>query len=130
MVRTGRWKVDDLAYPLTFFPRYLYGHTYVISVDLLAPMLRTARKLPYFPPEDAFVTGVLPLLLGAPRIHSQRFAVTLRRMYTCQMLSERFLSVTPLSEQLHVQIWDAFKAGACDPAELIKNNSFRYSDVL
>ncbi|KAK7113730.1 beta-1,3-galactosyltransferase 5-like isoform X2 [Littorina saxatilis] len=130
VMRTSRWNVSMDVYPLPVFPRYLYGHSYVISAELLTPMLHTARKLPYFPPEDAFITGVLAVALNITRIHSQRFAVTLRTMFTCDLLSERFLSVTPMSVKRQLKIWTAFRSGDCDPSDVIKHSEYRFATEL
>nr|KAG5713553.1 hypothetical protein BaRGS_024601 [Batillaria attramentaria] len=87
--RQGRWNVSRRVYSLDDFPRYVYGHSYVTSADVLPSMLYLAQRMPYFPPEDAFLTGVLAVALNVTRIHSQRFAVAFRTMYTCDMLTER-----------------------------------------
>jgi hypothetical protein len=58
-VRTGKWAVDFTSYPLPFFPRYVFGHSYVISSDVIADIVNASRFLPFVPVEDAFVTGSL-----------------------------------------------------------------------
>ena len=96
----------------------------------LAPMLNKARRLPYFPPDDAFFTRVLSTHLNFTRIQSKLFATTLRTMYTCDMLSERYLSVTPMTMKMHVKIWEAFVADSCDPSDSLRSSKLRLARVF
>nr|KAG5712162.1 hypothetical protein BaRGS_014512 [Batillaria attramentaria] len=59
VIREGRWKVDEDAYPLSVFPNYLYGHSYVISGDAVQELLSAYQRMPSVPTEDAFFTGIL-----------------------------------------------------------------------
>nr|KAG5713555.1 hypothetical protein BaRGS_024603 [Batillaria attramentaria] len=42
-VRTGRWAVRFKDYPLPVFPRYLYGHSYVIARDAVRSLVDVSR---------------------------------------------------------------------------------------
>ncbi|KAK7113724.1 beta-1,3-galactosyltransferase 1-like [Littorina saxatilis] len=111
-VRTGKWAVNFNSYPLSVFPRYFYGHSYVISSDVIKDIVTASQHLPFIPVEDASVTGVLAYVVNATRLHNSLFAVS-RRSYTCAILNNVKITITMLTEFTHMIIWRAVQRNAC-----------------
>ena len=117
VVRSGHWAVEPDAYPLPYFPRYLYGHCYVISGDVVRDLLRAHSRTPLVPVEDAYLTGILAHSVGALRLHSPRFVPLLPRqsLYDrCDVIvgndvSQAGLKPMPVMES----VWKLFVSGEC-----------------
>lgn len=117
VVRSGRWAVGRDAYPLHHFPRYLYGHCYVISGEAVADFLHAYRHTPLIPVEDAYLTGVLARSVGVHRLHSDRFVPLLPRqdLYNrCDVLEGKHISQTGVKPMVVMEtVWELFRSGAC-----------------
>ena len=111
-VRTGKWAVGFDAYPLPVFPRYVFGHSYVITSDLIRELVDASRTIPFIPVEDALVTGVLAHAVNATRLHNPMFALA-RRSHTCAVVRNVKLTLTMISPASHEQLWDAVVKGEC-----------------
>lgn len=112
-VRSGKWRVRFTSYPLPVFPRYVYGHSYVISQDVLKDLVRVSQYIPFVPVEDAFVTGVLAHVMNFTRLHNALFATLATRPYTCAIVKNAKVTVTRVNETLHRKIWDAVESNTC-----------------
>ena len=111
-VRTGKWAVDFSAYPLSIFPRYLLGHSYVISADIIHDLVTMSQYLPFIPVEDATVTGVLAYAVNATRLHNIMFAKP-SRTHTCSVVNNIQITVTRASAVTHRRIWEAVQSQNC-----------------
>ncbi|XP_076446898.1 beta-1,3-galactosyltransferase 4-like [Babylonia areolata] len=72
--RTGKWAVPKQLYSLSRFPRYLFGHSYIMSSGAVRELKAVWRYMPLVPNEDAFLTGILAKVAGITRIHNDWFA--------------------------------------------------------
>ncbi|RUS75077.1 hypothetical protein EGW08_017154, partial [Elysia chlorotica] len=70
VVRTGRWAVSQSMYPYKHFPKYLLGHSYVVSGPALKLMAESFPYFPIIPNEDAFITGIMSRVLNITRFNS------------------------------------------------------------
>ncbi|XP_076461854.1 lactosylceramide 1,3-N-acetyl-beta-D-glucosaminyltransferase A-like [Babylonia areolata] len=115
VARRGRWEVSTDAYPLPYWPLYLYGHSYVISGDAISSLRHVSQYMPLITNEDAYVTGVLVKSALVQRIHSRHFAaVWIRRR--CDLVQDIDISQTGIRDSLIRHVWNTFKTGNC-PAE-------------
>lgn len=71
--REGKWKVDFLEFPLTNYPTYAAGNSYVISGNILQRLYENSEYMPYLSIEDAFITGCLARIVGATHVNVHGF---------------------------------------------------------
>jgi len=71
--RLGKWAVKFDEYPLSQYPDYMSGNSYVISGNIVPRMCMVAEYLPYMPIEDAFITGVLAKVIETNLIPHDAF---------------------------------------------------------
>ncbi|XP_025076417.1 putative UDP-GlcNAc:betaGal beta-1,3-N-acetylglucosaminyltransferase LOC100288842 [Pomacea canaliculata] len=91
VVRRDEWSVNESVYPLPYFPRYTYGHSYVISHKAVRDLLTAYKYMPLVLVEDAFFTGILAKTMGIPRTHCPRFAPP-NETNRCLLLEDKFVS--------------------------------------
>ncbi|XP_025105300.1 beta-1,3-galactosyltransferase 1-like [Pomacea canaliculata] len=113
VVRQGQWKVEEDAYPLQFFPAYMYGHSYAISHRAISDLVTAYQHMPLVRVEDAFFTGILTKTMGIPRIHCPYFASLMETRW-CQLIEDTYVSQTRFrdSSDLH-KVWSALLTGKC-----------------
>lgn len=106
VVRDGRWAVSKDAYPLPFYPRYLYGHTYALSGKAVFQILDISQHVMLIPPEDAFITGILPKVGGVTRITAPSFTVCCRDIFDCEVVWNQRVALPELkSADRLVKLW-------------------------
>ena len=71
--RDGRWAVSIKDFPLTLYPSYAAGNSYVISGRILPKIFNKSEYLPYLSIEDAFITGCLGDAVGAKKVSVKGF---------------------------------------------------------
>lgn len=114
VLRIGKWKVDEDDYPLSKFPQYLFGHSYVISGDAISALLEGYRRLPLVPNEDAYVTGILSKAMNVTRIYSPFFAQPhTRKNHVCNFFNGTAISLTFFDRQKLKSAWQMFKHATC-----------------
>lgn len=72
---TDQKDVSEAQYSGEFYPPYINGVIYFITIDLIKDLYYTALETPFFPLEDVFLHGFVSLRLGGvheklPGIHS------------------------------------------------------------
>ncbi|XP_025105384.1 beta-1,3-galactosyltransferase 5-like isoform X2 [Pomacea canaliculata] len=113
VVRYGRWEVDRAAYPLPYFPRYLYGHSYVISHDALSSLLLAFHHMPTVLSEDSHLTGILAKTMNIPRIHCPYFAV-ISNTNKCRLLEDVVSLTSFRGAKDLLKMWDSIVTGKCE----------------
>ncbi|KAK7506772.1 hypothetical protein BaRGS_00002247 [Batillaria attramentaria] len=93
VVRSGKWKVETDAYPLSVFPRYVIGPSYVVSGDAVDDLVRGYQHMPSVSAEDAHFTGILAKTMSVRRIHSPNFGGVIDQN-RCDLLKGTHLSQT------------------------------------
>lgn len=73
VARTGRWAVSNEEFPMSRYPPYMSGTSYVISGASAPRLLYASQHLPYLSIEDAFITGVLPIINEISKVHIAGF---------------------------------------------------------
>ena len=113
VLRSGKWKVSKDDYPFPLFPRYVYGHSYVISGDAIKLLRDVSQRMPVVPNEDAYVTGILPKSANVTRLYSDRFA-TLWNLSRCSLANNTDISQTGFRNGAVIyQMWDMIKSRKC-----------------
>ena len=91
--RQGMWAVTHDQYPLSKYPPYMSGASYVISGNIVRKLLLVSQYMPFLPIEDVFITGVLPHIIGAPCVSRKGFTCwTEHRPNPCQFIKEKKIS--------------------------------------
>ena len=67
----GKRKVTEKEYPEETYPPYMVGTAYVITMDLIRPLLDASRELAYLHIDDVYITGIL-----AKHVHASHAALT------------------------------------------------------
>ena len=113
VVRLGRWQVSKEVYPFPSFPRYMLGHSYVISGDAIKPLYHASQRMPLIPNEDAYVTGILAKSANMSRVHSTRIA-TVFQFNRCALVKGVDISQTGFNDNKAIYgMWDMLKTGNC-----------------
>lgn len=112
-VRSGKWAVDLNTYPLPLFPNYLYGHSYVITSDVISDIVSVSQNIPFIAVEDAFVTGVMARVVNATRLHNPMFAMS-SLSYTCAVVRNSKITIMVSSQSSYEQVWEAVHTGKCN----------------
>ena len=110
--RFGKWMVSNLTYPFRRFPRYVTGHSYVISREAVRALAWAYWHMPLVPNEDAYVTGILATSVGVARIHCPRFAHAGFEDDRCELVEGRSVTQTlfkPPSELY--RMWERLSYG-------------------
>ncbi|RUS73122.1 hypothetical protein EGW08_019120 [Elysia chlorotica] len=104
VVRKGRWRVG-LEYLLPFYPRYIVGHSYVISGHAVPSILTTLKQIP----------GVAKLN-NIPRLHSRAFAGTFYKQVLCNVTRGYYVSLTFCCKEHLLTLYKHAVEGMCDSA--------------
>ena len=66
-----KWFVEESQFPgLDYYPfEYCNGLFVTMTSDLIAPMLRAARTMPFFWIDDVYLFGLLPSVIGDVTIY-------------------------------------------------------------
>ncbi|KAH3883780.1 beta-1,3-galactosyltransferase 5-like [Dreissena polymorpha] len=106
--RLGKWAVKWSEFPLTQYPNYAVGNSYVISGNIIPRMFRASEYLPYMPIEDAFVTGILGKIVEAEKVHNDGFTYWLdSKPVPCAFAASGKISATKVSSSLMKDLWNA-----------------------
>lgn len=73
VLREGQWAVRKEEFPLTYYPSYLAGNSYVISGNILQKLFHYSEYVPYLHIEDVFITGWLRTIVNARPIYVKKF---------------------------------------------------------
>ena len=118
--RKGTWFVPESLYPYPEFPKYLYGHSYVISGPAVRLMAESIPFFPLVPNEDAFMTGILPVVLNINRFHHGSFVnkknITVRTF--CDMVHNIYVSAFVYKRWNRAKLWKFFKTGNCSAEDV------------
>ncbi|KAH9502353.1 Beta-1,3-galactosyltransferase 5 [Bulinus truncatus] len=116
-----RWKVSQSEFPLVYYPRYLYGHTYVLSIASLEILLSASQNKPLIAPEDAFITGILPKLTGILRLNSPSFASCCRIIRDCEIIWNEKVAITDAkTKEVSEKLWINIVNNTCNKNRIYK----------
>ena len=106
VVRTGRWAVSTDEFPMSNYPPYMSGNSYVISGSTAPKLLYTSQYLPYLSIEDAFITGVLSRVNEISQFHVEGFTSWKEPSPDpCTFFSENKVSGNKVSPDLMRKMW-------------------------
>ena len=111
-VRSGKWAVPESMYPLNRFPKYVLGHSYVVSGSAVKLLAESFPYFPIVPNEDAFVTGIMPVVLNITKFGSS-FADTKTRGRHDKLKENMLVSVI-LKRRRMKGVWNLIKDQKCD----------------
>ena len=113
VVRSGRWAVPKSIYRYKNFPTYVLGHSYVVSGSAVKLLAKSFPYFPIIPNEDAFVTGIMPVVLNITRFGSS-FADKFTTNWFEDFKKNILVSVI-LRRKSRGEIWNLIKDQICDP---------------
>lgn len=67
------WYLSPEEYPEAAFPQYLQSYGYVMTGNLVEPLLKADRSRKRIWIEDVYITGILAKQLAVQLVHSKRF---------------------------------------------------------
>ncbi|KAK3786149.1 hypothetical protein RRG08_057124 [Elysia crispata] len=112
VMRTGVWSVPKTIYPFEFFPQYVYGHSYVISGSAVKLLSKSFPYFPIIPNEDAFVTGIMSLVLNITRLDISAFGDLTKE--DAVLTFDRGIDVTVVMKKAKREVvWSTFKRKKC-----------------
>ncbi|KAI8796891.1 beta-1,3-galactosyltransferase 5 [Biomphalaria glabrata] len=117
--KESRWKVSENEYPLPFYPRYLYGHTYGISRTGIDTLVHMSEKISLIAPEDAFITGILPKLAGVLRLTAPSFTACCKKLEDCQIVWDNKVSATQIkTNERFEKLWSNIVTNSCEHKDI------------
>ncbi|RUS78353.1 hypothetical protein EGW08_013873 [Elysia chlorotica] len=112
VMREGVWSVPQDVYPFDFYPQYLFGHSYLVSGSAVTLLAKSFPYFPIVPNEDAFVTGIMSLVLNNTRFDTLAFGDTTELDEVWKI--ENGISVTAVVYyENRKQIWHRIKSRQC-----------------
>ncbi|XP_013085691.2 beta-1,3-galactosyltransferase 5-like [Biomphalaria glabrata] len=110
-----RWKVTETEYPLAYYPRYMYGHTYLLGRGSLDVLIAAAGSKPLIAPEDAFITGILPKLGGVLRLNAACFTMCCRQIFDCEVVWNKNVAITEIKNNERLErLWSNIAFNQCN----------------
>ncbi|KAK3578330.1 hypothetical protein CHS0354_039037 [Potamilus streckersoni] len=105
VLRTGKYAVKKDELPSSRYPPYVSGTAYIMPYDAISDMLDLAERLPYCPVDDAFMTGVLRVILDIKIQHSEYFTDMFeRKINPCKFYSK--IAVTNINTKCMYLLWN------------------------
>ncbi|XP_045189481.2 beta-1,3-galactosyltransferase 1-like [Mercenaria mercenaria] len=119
--REGRWAVSKHAFPLSVYPTYTCGNTYVIPGKMAAHIYYTAGLLPYLNIEDVFVTGIVRMFLNAELVDVMGFTHWFeKKPRPCEFKNQIRISATKVTDNMQNGIWEGLKTKEADCYKVIR----------
>lgn len=124
--REGRWSVSQRAFPLSVYPPYTCGNTYVISGKMAAGIYYTAGLLPYVNIEDVFVTGIVRTFLNAELVDVIGFTHWFeKKPKPCEFKNPTRISATKVADYVQYELWEGLKTKETDCYKIIHNTHMK-----
>ncbi|CAL4061818.1 unnamed protein product, partial [Meganyctiphanes norvegica] len=79
----SKWYTPQHMYNEKVYPNYVSGTGYVMSGDVVEPLLKTAAVTPYFHLEDVFLTGICAKAIGLRPQDNRGFSYQPRALSKC-----------------------------------------------
>lgn len=117
--RKGKWAVSRDEFPLTHYPSYASGNSYVISGNMIPRMFMISEYMPYMPIEDAFITGCLARIVDAKVLSVPGFTFWDDMVpIPCLFVKEKRISATKVTTTIMSKLWNTchmYKEMCVDP---------------
>ncbi|KAL8593216.1 hypothetical protein ACOMHN_009871 [Nucella lapillus] len=108
----SRVYVDPSAYPFAVYPPYVRGGSYVLSGDIVTPLVNASQHLPLLPVEDAFINGVVARALNVQHVHVPGVMKGLAcALSPCLFLGSGQVSATNVDPDMMQAIWRQLREG-------------------
>ncbi|XP_076445806.1 beta-1,3-galactosyltransferase 5-like [Babylonia areolata] len=120
---SGKWRVGPEEYPLSVYPTFAGGPCYLLSTDIVGPLVNVSQYLPLLALEDVHVTGVLARALGVRRLHMRQLQ-NWASDSLCALVEEGAgaegyqVSMTNLSPDQLRQAWSILVGNNCSSSTL------------
>ena len=112
--RHGAWKVSLKEFPLQFYPPYVGGSAYVITMDILRSLLEASQYYPYFAIDDAYITGILAKRVRAMHVRKYGFAYSYtRKPNPCDFLRDNCFTGHNFTASDMRIFWEVLTNGTC-----------------
>ncbi|CAG5124667.1 unnamed protein product [Candidula unifasciata] len=113
--RWGRWRVPKSVYPMQNYPFYASGCAYVLSMKVISQVVDTAPHYRILPIEDAFITGILRLVIGYQLVNVPTAFThyTDNKWHHCQLLNDTKALAVSRQGYKHKRVWKSFLESSC-----------------
>ncbi|KAL3864902.1 hypothetical protein ACJMK2_006549 [Sinanodonta woodiana] len=125
IAREGKYAVKKEELPTSTYPSYVSGTAYILPFDVIPDMLDLAERLPYCPVDDAFITGVLRVILNINIQHARGFTDMMELKFNpCLFYSK--IAVTNIDTKCMNMLWNLttrdYKDFVCKQSALYDKN--------
>ena len=104
--RKGKYAVSNAEYPMSKYPQYMGGNSYVISNNIARQLLMASQYMPYLSIEDAFITGILSRIIGAQRVPRNTFTTWKKhKPEPCKFIKDNMISGNNMDTGLMKTMW-------------------------
>ena len=112
--RKGRWAVSEDEYGASQYPIFAAGSAYVITMDLLRPLLTAADLYPYLSIDDMYITGILAEHVLATHFDPKGFSFSGTKLPTaCDFVNGTRLSGHGFKPDVMRTFWESVADAAC-----------------
>ncbi|KAK2152457.1 hypothetical protein LSH36_328g03042 [Paralvinella palmiformis] len=109
----SKWALSKADFPFYYFPPYESGSAYVISMDLVQPLLDCSDYVPYIFVDDVYITGILGRILGVRHKRQNGFAYwTDKPPGACDIIKDRVITGTKMKPHLQHTVWNTMNSNA------------------
>ncbi|XP_052093439.1 beta-1,3-galactosyltransferase 1-like isoform X1 [Mytilus californianus] len=85
--KSSKWYTPKNTFPEVYYPPYLSGTSYVISISVLSELYNATKSSKYFWLEDVFITGVCAKAAGIFHIHRNDMTFNTPEPFGCSLKS-------------------------------------------
>ena len=113
----AKWAVSYEMYPQSYYPDFIPGSSYFITMDIVKELLSSAEFLPYLSRDDVFVTGILAKVVGLNLIGLKKYRLDLRsnmltvKQIACRLLNNQFIETFFPGKIFTENVWKVLQSG-------------------
>ena len=102
----SKWSLTKSEFPFFYFPPYESGSAYIISMDLVRPLLECSDYVPYIFVDDVYITGILGKILKVRHKRQKGFAYwTNKEPHACDVINNKIITGTRVKPALQYSLW-------------------------
>ena len=110
----GKWSLTEKEFPLNIYPPYESGSAYVMTMDLIHPLLTASQYYAYFSIDDAYITGILAKHVKANHVIKSGFSYPNTPKPTpCDFIEDKRFTGTNFAASDMRIFWNILKNTTC-----------------
>ena len=109
-----KWTLTKKEFPLDVYPPYEAGSAYVMTMDLIRPLLEASQYYPYFSIDDAYITGVLAKHVKAKHVIKSGFSFPdTPKPSPCDLIEDKKFTATNFGPSEMRIFWKVLRNTTC-----------------